>query len=42
MWVDFRFIHFKSDNLFMIWILENIWWDLGQIPTAHELNQVVK
>ena len=42
MWVDFIFIHFKGDTLFMIWILENIRWDLGKIPSGHELNQVVK
>ena len=42
MWVDFRFVHFKGDTLFMIWILAIVRWDLGKIPAGHELNQVVK
>lgn len=28
MWVDFRFVYFKGDTLFMIWVLTNIGWDL--------------
>jgi len=42
MWVDFRFVYFKGDTLFMIRILSIVRWDLGKIPTEHELNQVVK